>query len=71
METIVLAVLMLSLSPLALTRDETPPTVADTQQLQEAWPKPGPVRPSALLRATTEEGLPGEDSTANRASPSS
>ena len=35
MGTIVLALLMLSLSPLSLTRDETPRTVTDTQQLRE------------------------------------
>ncbi len=45
MDSIVIALLSLSLSPLGLTRDEAPFTVANTQQLREvlARAKPGEI----------------------------
>ena len=47
MESMVLALVMLSLSPLSLTRDVTPRTVTDTQQLQEALAQ---ARPGETIR---------------------
>jgi hypothetical protein len=67
MESIVLALLSLSLSPLGLTRDEAPLTVADTQQLREALAraKPGEtirIAPGDYRGGLTGRGLHGEPS---------
>src|SRR5258707_487692 len=56
MESIVAAILMLSLSPLALTRDETPRTVGDTHRLRQALARarPGDVEPQPRLVVLTD-----------------
>jgi Right handed beta helix region len=63
-ESIVLTILILSLSPVAMPRDDSPRTVADTQQLQEALSRARPgetirIAPGEYRGGVTGQGLRG------------